>query len=240
MDMDMDSRSPTPDSRSTSSEDSFLWLASPAVSVAVGQTPKIFQVHGAILCTSSKFFRKVLKPEWMSLRGEDKKPIELTDPEDDPETFTIYVHWLYYKALPASVSGKPSSGQIARLVDAYLLGEKLMDVSFKNAVMAAIITSFCHSPRSERRFPCTADIEALYDRTTPTSPLRSLIVDLWVYVAHTSKGWMRDVENVPKEFLIDVTKAMIKKRPTPSDQRPWELMDHEYFEQDVEVNKHYK
>lgn len=214
-------------------------LASPAVSVAVGQTPKIFQVHGAILCTSSNFFRKVLKPEWTALR-EENKPIELTDPEDDPETFTIYVHWLYYKSLPGSLKGKPSSDQMGRLVDAYLLGEKLMDVCFKNAVLAAIIASFCHAPRSERRFPRTSDIEAIYERTTPSSTLRALMVDLWVYVAHTSTGWMRDVENVPRDFLIDVTKAMIKKRPSPPDQRPWELFDHEYFEQDVEVEKHHK
>ncbi|KAH7138040.1 hypothetical protein B0J11DRAFT_3323 [Dendryphion nanum] len=228
----MDSRSSTPESRSNSSEESFLWLASPAVSVAVGQDPRrVFQVHGAILCTSSKFFRNVLKPEWTSNR-EERKPIELTDPEDDPETFTIYVHWLYYKMLPASVNSKPSSSQMGRLIDAYLLGEKLMDNAFKNSIIAAIIASFCHSPRSERRFPSSLDIDILYERTTPSSRLRNLIVDLWVYVAHASPGWMRDVDNVPREFLVDVTKAMIKNRPIPSDQRPWELATHEYFEKD--------
>ena len=152
-----------------------MLLPHPASAVCSTWTP-FFHTFPCRSRTSSAFFRKVLKPEWTALR-EDRKPIELTDPEDDPETFTIYVHWLYYKSLPASVSGKPSSGQMARLVDAYLLGEKLMDVSFKNAIIAAIIASFCHTPRSERRFPCTTDIEALYDRTTPSSTLRYQVQD---------------------------------------------------------------
>ncbi|KAJ5092918.1 hypothetical protein N7456_008779 [Penicillium angulare] len=61
-------------------------------------------------------------------------------PEDDPETFEIYTHWLYFKAIPEDGSLNPFtwSKTIKALVKAYITGDKIFARSFQNAVIDEI------------------------------------------------------------------------------------------------------
>ena len=65
------------------------------ITVKVGTASKPFKMHESILCSSSEFFQTRNKVEW----SHDEKPTGL--PDHSPETFNIYVNWLYTRKVPS-------------------------------------------------------------------------------------------------------------------------------------------
>lgn len=62
-------------------------------------------------------------------------------PDDEPDIFALYVHWLYCGTLPVFCDepGPPSRAEYLDLVKVYILGDKIVDFRFQNAAIDAIL-----------------------------------------------------------------------------------------------------
>ncbi|KAF2121787.1 hypothetical protein BDV96DRAFT_639873 [Lophiotrema nucula] len=202
------------------------------IKVSVGEKSQTFNVHEAVLCASSQFFKNACKEEWASLRP-DRNSLSLS--HDDPADFEVYVYWLYYGKLPTSRNAKPSEEENAKLFRSYVLGEQLLDVRFKNAVMTALIATCCHKPNRERVYFTPKDVSTIWSGTPPGSPIRKLILDAVAWVAHNGleRGWMGTIKACSKEVLVEFMEAVLNLRKGPTGERPWENEQSLYMEKEA-------
>ncbi|KAK5069444.1 hypothetical protein LTR16_009491 [Cryomyces antarcticus] len=139
-----------------------------------------------------------MKPHWKEAKD---RLVEL--PEDTAEIFGIYIQWLYTKGI-ASLPEDPSSDSFlgegySLLASAYVLGEKLQDIAFKNDVVDAIMAeSFNLNPNGQRLFPGCHHIKIIYDGTPKSSLARRLLVDICT--------------TLPRDFLVDLAIAQYQHR----------------------------
>ncbi|KAF2661610.1 hypothetical protein K491DRAFT_687382 [Lophiostoma macrostomum CBS 122681] len=226
-----------------------LRLNCPTITLLVGPPPtaEAFYIHEHAICDRSPFIASAMKPEWATLRP-DPRTIEL--PEDDPAAFSLYMTWLYSGKLPilptsaSSSTSTSTSTTIPALTDsldpdaaeghhtlayAYILGERLLDASFKNAISDAYVLYARGSPPARRMYPSNEDIRIIYEGTSESAPIRKLLVDIW-----TCRGkheWIEADPDLPREFLVEVTKGLLKVRTSVENlSRPWKTAHEQYHE----------
>ena len=73
----------------------------------------------------------------------ESKPIDLSD--EHPAIFKKYCQWLYTKAIPPRESKENGFVYLARM---YVLGEKIIDQAFQNAVVNAMIAHYVSAKSS--------------------------------------------------------------------------------------------
>lgn len=186
----------------------------------MGLEPAVtFNVHESLICAASKFVKRAVSDEW---NASTERSVKLQ--EEDPEIFQIYVHWLYRHALPVRIDrpGIDGNAEYLRLAKAYVLGDMLLDGSFQDAALDAILEK-THSKANDGRrwYPVGPVIEVIYDNTVESSKARALLVDLYTYHAHGT--WLVDhakYEQLPKQFLYDLAVSIlnIRSQPTPPSQ----------------------
>lgn len=176
-----------------------------------------------------------MKPEWASMR-DDPRIVEL--PDDDPEAFAMYRTWLYSGKLPVlsdesecpnedatstSIgweSSADASNKYHTLAYAYVLGERLMDVPFKNAIADTYVLYARGIAPARRHYPSNEEICIIYDGTRSDSPIRRLLVDIWY-----SRGkleWLQTDDELPADFLKAVVKELLRVRVSVENlSRPW-------------------
>jgi hypothetical protein len=98
---------------------------------------------------------------------------------EDPGVFEGYLRWLCARGVDAK-SGDNAHGHLARL---YVLGEKLVDAKFQEAVLKELIKNV----RELEKYPSTETIKIIYNGTTEGSPARHLLVDF--YACRASAKW---------------------------------------------------
>ena len=176
-----------------------------------------------------------MKPEWASLR-KDPDSVDLSD--DAVDTVTLYVQWLYYKEAQDDVStsagtgeewmSRMSSEKLGKFIKAYIFGEKIMDVRFKNAVMC----KFVSASLTLNRIPNGPQIFKLYEATLPGSPMRRLFADMVGCANMNNAVAMTALLNAcPREALIDCLLAMNAHRPTIQP-RPYTQSISKYLEKE--------
>jgi len=176
-----------------------------------------------------------MKPEWSSLRS-NPRIVDL--PDDDAAAFSLYQQWLYSKQLPilSDEPDEPLSEGYHSLAYAYVLGERLMDRDFKNAIADAYVLYARGTPPGKRYYPSNEEIRIIYDGTTEHAPIRQLLIDIWT--CRGKSEWMDGDTNLPKDFLIEVTKALLKARPSLENvSRPWKNRHEQYQEKDLSIQK---
>lgn len=169
-----------------------------------------FNVHEKLIRTSP-FFDKAISGRW---RESTQKTVQL--PEDEPEIFGIYVHWLYFGKLSVFRDDLKSKEQkqYRALVKAYSLGDKFMNTKFQNTVIDAIVEESV-SPASDGKhyYPNGLDIEYAYNNTNTLSPLRRLLVDMYAFSGNGS--WLRDhytKANYPQLFIFDLACTLLDQQ----------------------------
>jgi hypothetical protein len=177
----------------------------------VGANPDILNVHEGLLCKSSEFFKRAMKPEWTDQRS-DPHTIDLS--EDCKETVTHYLQWLYTRSIPiSSLQGqaleetdivKIETNVYMALARAYVFGEKVMDIDFKNAVLREVL----EFKRSAKTVPGRGAIEIVCAGTIPGSSMWRLLVDLMANNIFGDPSRANCIEGLPQEILVDVIKAM--------------------------------
>ena len=174
-------------------------LYGPVVTIVIGEKKVKIVVHKAILVESSKFFKKVVKPEWGAIRP-DPGIIELE--HMDLEIFKLYVNWVYFGTI--KLSKEDINDVYTALAKAYVLGEELMDVKFKNDVLDTIIDVLWKLDD----WPFGEPVAIIYNGTTETSPARRLMVDVCAYYISIHSSRTQEFKNCPKDFLLDAMKAL--------------------------------
>lgn len=170
-----------------------------------------YTVHKNLICEHSQFFKTATKQEWLE---ESQEPIHL--PEDDPDVFQVYLHWLYTNTLPTRIntSGWIGNAEYIQLAKAYVLGDKLQDGDFQDVVIDMIVDK-CkwQSIDGGKWYPAGEIVQKIYDNTLSNSKARCLLVD--IYVSHGSGSWLYDYSkphDIPKEFIYDLTVSFLDKR----------------------------
>jgi hypothetical protein len=120
----------------------------------------LIRIHANILTASSEFLKNAMKPKWRTNPGV---PIDLSD--QDTSTVEAYFHWLYTHKLVSQ--GVKTYGALASL---YVFGLFLMDATFQQAVLHAIIDHL----ETHKWAPTASNIKAVYDDTAKGDPARRL------------------------------------------------------------------
>ena len=166
------------------------------VVVGTGTSEQQFFIHSSVLEKSSDFFKAALKPQWFR-----SAPREVKLPEEDPNTFIVYANWLY--------SGAMSMRGCMELARLYVLGEKLIDPTFQDMVINAIVAKSRKPDVNGKKWdPGRAPISVLYRNTPEGSPARRLMVNF--YTTHGQPKRMSESSTVfTKEFLFDLATAFL-------------------------------
>lgn len=182
-----------------------------------------FFVHESVITSTSSFFKTAL----VARSGQTGKNRITHLTHCDPEAFKLYLQWFYSKMIPINGSkGKNSIRSSATkceallLGKAYILGDRLVDATFKNLIADAfsgqsgesiLCTKGCRS--------CLDTISYVYDDTLEPSPIRHLLVHMYSqYAKHMEdlhSGWLFSsmAEGLPKEFLLAVMRKMADPIP---------------------------
>ncbi len=177
----------------------------------VGTNPQtIFNVHENIICKSSDFFSKAVKGGWKESKD---RSVEL--PDETPDTFGLYLHWLYRGTIPTKVdeAGAAGTNEYNRLARAFILGDKTGDGDFQDAVIDAMISKN-KTPTSNGDYwsPERPTIELIYENTLQSSKARKWLVD--TYIRSGSSDWMldrADAADWPHEFLLELSAKLLGK-----------------------------
>ena len=171
------------------------------ITVVVGPSESRFFVHSTVLEKSSEFFRAALKPQWI----EGQHDVKL--PEDDPCAFKIYAKWLYTGNM-----GNMGKLDYPSLVRMYVLAEKLIDPTFQDLFINAIVARSRKGDKDGMVWvPGPACSSFAYQHTMPESPVRRLMVSF--YLVHGGPTRMKDGPTVfEKDFLFDLATALLDAR----------------------------
>ena len=136
-------------------------------------------MHSKLLSTTSEFFKAKIKPEWLL----ENESIKL--PHHEYNVFDIYVVWLYNGGDPTmpdmNREGGEKRSQISTfqvLAEAYVLGEILIDYTFKNAIMDTWLKMLKGTQGDTFYEACPEMARVIYDGTLDGSPARKFIVDV--------------------------------------------------------------
>jgi hypothetical protein len=168
-----------------------------------------------------------MKPEWRT----DTKPIDLSD--EDHSHFQAYCEWLYTKKIFAKVHGDDDNH--LHFGHLYVLGAKLMDRSFQQNVLRALVDNI----HVIDRYPSRKTVKFIYEGTTQGDPARHLLLDIWVSKAHSGWDGIKDDEQITAvtnlSFVNDLVRARVSRRPRPSGALPWVQGLESYLTDFVEV-----
>jgi len=180
------------------------------VPIHVGNNPEtLLHVHATALSKSSEFFKRALKPEW---RTDTTKPIDMSDV--DSVIFEGYCGWLYTGRV---VHQYECYRYLARL---YVLGERLLDSTFQNCVVAAVI----RRSQTYKKYTGNPAIQIVYAGTPAGSPARRLLIDFWLFNAKPAWKGLDDLtKHTCADFVNDLVRKLLEQREAPGgfDARPW-------------------
>lgn len=207
----------------------------PFVLVTVGNEPDMstFVLQQDVVMRQSGFFNAALKDEWNEGAVDDVVTIVDMD-DDDPGAFSIYAEWLWsgaiYTMADKNHAKRDDDTEYQQLVQAYILGDKLRDKDFQNTIIDAMIEKLVTSNFVDLKL---ANI--IYESTLPASPLRRLLVDMYVWAGNPS--WITREEVKPylhSDFMFDLNCAHFKANATgtsangaPYLRSPCDYHDHE-------------
>ena len=116
----------------------------------------------------------------------------------------------------ADIADWPVDDEYLNLVKAYVLGDKIIDPTFQNATIDAIIEkSTIVGHNGMKMYPDMDAIIYAYDHTSRSARIRELLVDL--YVMHGNWTWIcetvwGDIGNIPHAFLWELCLKLYLKR----------------------------
>jgi hypothetical protein len=134
----------------------------------------------------------------------------------EPESFAIYNEWLYrgHISIEDDDNGFPLVNGISH---AYCVGLVMQDVKFCKAVLEGYVEVI----HGFDMFPGTHAICHAYENTHASSPLRRLLVQLFVICGRSQWLDQHNTEDYPAEFLKDVVSALLKQQN--SSPKDWDL-----------------
>ncbi|KAF2752210.1 hypothetical protein M011DRAFT_18563 [Sporormia fimetaria CBS 119925] len=194
------SDSPSPKRHSVMSFDRFTLVT---IRFGKGEQQQEFVVHESFV-SRAEFFRRALNGSWIESRDRVDSL-----PEDDPETFALYMTFLYTGKLPRDDTVTPVDSDewqtrcdydYLDMAFIYGMAEKLQDINTKNAVVRCIFeTVDKRDKQGSRCLPPGSAIRVFYDTTVDSSPIRRLLPAMWSTV--DKSALTDDLDDLPKLFL---------------------------------------
>lgn len=176
----------------------------PMVILLVGHLENKITVHRGVL-EQSAWFKNALDGPF-----EEAKTGVIRMPEDDPDVVAVFVHWLYTKTVLRRegrewIEADKGYFDLAR---AYILGDKIAYDEHMDAVLSSIIDLEAKTVWSS----CGLSVLKTVYRSIPStsSPLKYYLVDEYLIQRHAKRTTFSKLENIPKEFLIDVMRIAIE------------------------------
>ena len=177
------------------------------VCVGTGQDAATFFVHETLFTSRSELFKCATSQEF---RGTEAHVVAL--PDDDPDTFRLYLNLVYTHQLVTR-----GTGQWLKLCRLYVLAEKLQDITSKNQIIDGMYAFFSEiafqptlSVNISRMLPAAATTE-LYEGTSKQSQARELVLDLYADSGNVS--WLLSEQaKLPTEFICDVAVRLLQRR----------------------------
>lgn len=219
-------------------------MTSDTIRVYVGPKAKRYSVHEALLTQCEWFRQKVCDSSDVASQGS------ITLHTEDPKVFEVLISWLYRKRLKAisTTDAKVAKEEVTLHVDLYLRACVWKMHELQNALMDLLKAG----PTCPYEFPPRALIKKIYQNTAPQSPLRSYIVDSFIYkgVKRNEHAELPDLIGEYKkfsrkialnsqleagnhEFVLDCYEALLqlcaKSRIRDSDRGPG-YVDHSHVE----------
>ncbi|KAH6873186.1 hypothetical protein BKA58DRAFT_456785 [Alternaria rosae] len=157
--------------------------------------------------------------------------IDLSD--EEPHLFEKHTQWLYTRVFDRRLLGKKGFKYLAQM---YVLGEKLIDHTFQDMIVEAIIlrhvTARLDQERPREKVPGLEVIRIIYEGTTGNARVRRLLVDIWAF--NMDSSWVTETElRAPanKPFLDDLLPVLLDRRglPDASQARPWISQRSSYY-----------
>ncbi|KAM0724081.1 hypothetical protein Q7P37_000261 [Cladosporium fusiforme] len=185
--------------------------------LVVGRDEREFPVHQKRLCEHSPYFAAAAKDDWKE--GQEGRIPLLCD---STLAVGLYVQWIYGGRIftrpgrgGAEDKDKAPYSETSLLVEGFIFGEKIQDGDFRDAVVDAIIVSINDPGKDDLvRYPSGTTVERAYEGTPEGSPLRKLMVD--IYVHHGNRDWLHKVAN--PDFLRDLAEDLYLGRDcSPND-----------------------
>jgi len=202
-----------------------------------------------------------MKPEWASMRP-NPRTIDLPEDDPDafslyrtwlysgklaimPSASTAVVTTTGPNTTPSLRNNPNNDSQLSNdthptepdthyhtLAYAYVLGERLLDRAFRNAIADVYVLYARGNPPAKRYYPSNEEIRILYDGTRDGSPIRQLLVDIWY--CRGKMEWIDKDAELPNEFCLSVMKELFRVRQEGKDfvnlSRPWKLSHLQYHE----------
>lgn len=126
------------------------------------------------------------------------------------------------------------------LTSLYVLSERLQDVEAKNSAIHALMSKATHESatiKSACHLPSPEAVSLMYDNTPHHCPGRQAIIDCFVWFG---QDWSMDMfgcgTNYCKEFLSDLSKALMACRVRPEADHPLERVGTYYESERKEWN----
>ncbi|CZT18692.1 uncharacterized protein RCC_04536 [Ramularia collo-cygni] len=180
------------------------------VIVKAGTRNQNFPIHVCLL-NRSEFFRHKLA---VLAAGEILQLAIFEGDKDAAVTFALYVHLIYYETLPYKVAGPstvPSLKQVhleqMAIMKLYIMAQKLGDGGAMDAAVSTLLATSqepCSvGKRCNFTLPSTEVVQKAYAHTSTASPIRRLMVDMylwWAAAEHID-------ERYPTQFVVSVAKA---------------------------------
>ena len=195
------------------------------ISIQGGQ----IHVHTEVLISTSDFLKNVMKLEW---RADKNCPIDFS--KEDPKVVETYCRWLYSGKISCCENPWTTSKITCQL---FILGEKLVDQTFKNAVLDFMIENFSSKPKV---LPNDKSVKIIYDGTPKGSPARRLVVDIWAYCMTPLSIGLSDLTCLRgTDYFEELIPALVAVRSvTPREKiRPWVAQPESYHERSCRWKK---
>lgn len=161
-----------------------MWFGGDIVIILVGPdasatatTTRSF-AHAGLLSQHSDFFQACLRNGW---KEAEERIVRLPDlPDESATAFETFQSFLYTGKVHTAMTGEENEPgndrEWARLTNAWILGEVLLSVSFKDAVLDAIV----HKMNNTSRHPISM-YRSVYKWSPTGCPARKLMVDIAVH-----------------------------------------------------------
>jgi hypothetical protein len=170
------------------------------VDIQVGANKCNFTVHRDLLNFYSSYFQSALGG---SCKESEENLIIL--PEDDPDVFELFVHWLYAQRFrQTDVTGLKTSRNMARL---YVFADMRGVLGLKDIVITGFVQHLKKGTLPVKH-SLLREIPYIYANTAEKSLLRKLVVD---YIAYDTAQEIKlggFKEYLTAEFLLEVTLKM--------------------------------
>ncbi|KAI9684327.1 MAG: hypothetical protein M1820_010891 [Bogoriella megaspora] len=175
---------------------------------------KKFYIHRNVL--TAPYFQRELKQN-----QEGDEIYRIFSPSYNPETFHLYVRWLYTGKVWSApdedtAENLKHSSEDMMLIKAFCLAGKFEDRAFQDTIIDVLFLKLkLEEETGSRQYHGAEYVNCIWRHTQPGSPLRKLWLDL--IVSHGLEAWpWRDYT---KDFYLDIIPILLKSR-TQCEQSP--------------------